>query len=229
MFFLRLILSSGLFLVAITPVFGETVYVSDRMIISLKAAQSERSQTIITLKSDTPLEVLKKEKDYFLVKAPTGERGWVFNEYVTPQIPKAVVVDQLHRKVVELEKMIDNLRSKENDLEQRTEAAESQRAVLSQQLAETEEKRRFLEQENTQLSQEYADLRQAAADVVKVVAERDRLTREKDDLSTQLQRSQAENADCLRTAAIKWFAAGAGVLFFGWLLGRMSRKKRNLY
>ncbi|NLC71473.1 MAG: TIGR04211 family SH3 domain-containing protein [Desulfuromonadaceae bacterium] len=229
MYLLRLTLSLGLFLVAITPVFGETVYVSDRLIVSLRAGQSERSQAIITIKSDTPLEVLNKENDYFLVRAPTGERGWVLSQYVTKDTPKALVIDQLNRKVAELEKMIDNLRSKENDLEQRTEAAESQNETLSRQLTETEEKRRFLQQENTKLNQEYANLRQSAADVVKIVAERDRLAGEKENLSAQLENSETEKADLLRTAAIKWFAAGAGVLAVGWILGRISRKKRNLY
>jgi SH3 domain protein len=50
------------------------------------------------------------------------------------------------------------------------------------------------------------------------------MTNEK--LSSKVQLLNAENSELKRTGMIKWFLAGGGVLLFGWIIGRISRKKR---
>ena len=161
-------------LTAVAPVFGETIYVSDQLIISLRAGQSEGSRLIRTLKTDTPLEVLEKGKEYFLVKTPEGEQGYVLSQYVTRKTPKPHIIEQLEKKVLQLEKMVDNLRAKENDLEQRLTETKGRENDLQKQLEEAQRNIQGLHQDLESTGKEYAALRDSAANVVEVVSERDR-------------------------------------------------------
>ena len=50
-----------------------------------------------------------------------------------------------------------------------------------------------------------------------------------DELTSEIRSLTEENSVLLRTGAIKWFLAGGGVFCFGWLLGKLSRKKQSRY
>ncbi|MBN1140801.1 MAG: TIGR04211 family SH3 domain-containing protein [Deltaproteobacteria bacterium] len=229
MHFARLGLGMVLVLGAAAPIFAGTVYVSDQILITLRTGQSTGSQMIRTIKTDTPLEVLEKGKDYFRVRTPEGEEGYVLSQYVTYNIPKSAVIAQLTGKVTQLQKMVDNLQSKGNDLEQRLGVLKGQEEVLRGQLAETERRRLETQRELEKVNTEFAALRASSESVVEVVSERDRLAEENQRLGASLKKVEAENADLFRSAAIKWFLAGGGVLAGGWVLGKMSRKKRSPY
>jgi len=62
--------------------------------------------------------------------------------------------------------------------------------------------------------------------VVEITDERDRLKKENVKLTSTVRELTEENTDLNRNQSVRWFLAGAGVLLFGWLIGRISRKKR---
>jgi SH3 domain protein len=229
MSFPRLLLSLVLFLVAAAPVFGETVYVSDRLIITLRVVPDGNGKIINTLKSDTPLEVLEPGEKYLRVRTPKGEEGYVLTQYISQETPKTVLIDQLEHRLAESEKAIDNLRAKEKDSEQSAVEAKHREELLRQQAGTAEESRQTLQKQLDAVTQEYAALRHASENVAEIVAERDRLTTENNSLSARLKKMEAETSQHFYTAAIQWFLAGAGVLLVGWFLGKISRRKRSLY
>jgi SH3 domain protein len=64
---------------------------------------------------------------------------------------------------------------------------------------------------------------------VAITNERDLLKETNEKLAAEVQALTAENSDLLRTGALRWFLAGGGVLFLGWLIGKASRKKMSRY
>ena len=67
----------------------------------------------------------------------------------------------------------------------------------------------------------------AAQAISQITAERDQLRTTNQELSTKNIALDEELGSLTRTAVIKWFLAGAGVLFLGWLIGKSSGKRRR--
>jgi len=77
------------------------------------------------------------------------------------------------------------------------------------------------------LQVQFDDLQNASENVVAIVNARESLQKENDRLSDELNSLREDNSFLLKTFFIKWFLAGAGVLFVGWLIGKSSRRKRR--
>ena len=78
-----------------------------------------------------------------------------------------------------------------------------------------------------QTRQDYQALQNDAKEVIAITAERDQLRKTNQELSAKNIALDKEMGSLTRTAVIKWFLAGAGVLFFGWLIGKPSGKRRR--
>ena len=85
------------------------------------------------------------------------------------------------------------------------------------------------EKELARITEEYQKLQQISSDVLQITRERDQLRQENSTLMGQMQQLQEQSNLYLRTAVIKWFLAGAGVLLAGWILGKISRKKNRYF
>jgi SH3 domain protein len=79
--------------------YSETRYVSDELVLSLRAGKGDGSKIIDYLKSDTPVEVLSEEGDFLLVRTPEGKEGWVRKHYITSEAPKAQVIAKLKKEI----------------------------------------------------------------------------------------------------------------------------------
>lgn len=223
---------SLVFLVSFSA-FGETGYVADELIITLRQGQGNQYKIIRTLKTDTPMEILDKGDTYFRVRLQSGEEGYVLRQYVSMQTPKPVVianltrqVESLKKKIAELETARENLKEKNADLMQSSKTSEKS---LGQQLAELQEKYRQTSQKLDAVSKDYSSLMSKSENLIAIIAERDQLATENEKLAAKAEELKIENSDLLRTGVIKWFLAGAGVLLFGWILGKFSKKRRSSF
>lgn len=77
------------------------------------------------------------------------------------------------------------------------------------------------------LNKEYTSLKESADNVVQIISQSDTLRADNERLQIEFEAMQNENAMLLRTAVIKWVLTGAGILFIGWIMGKVSRKKRR--
>lgn len=96
---IRLILI--LLLLALTSIaaYSETRYVSDELIITIRAGKGDQFRIIDYLKSNTPLEVLSEEDEYLFVRTPEGDEGWVRTRYITSELPKEHIIANLKREI----------------------------------------------------------------------------------------------------------------------------------
>ena len=76
-------------------------------------------------------------------------------------------------------------------------------------------------------TEKYNTLMAQAENVIKIAQERDQLLQKNKKLATGIKELRNENEKISDSRMIKWFLAGGGVFFFGWITGKISRKKRS--
>jgi SH3 domain protein len=215
-----------------SPVRADTTrYVSDQLIITLRADKGPNAKILTTLKTGTPVEVLEKGDRYLKVRTQGGVEGYVQKQYLVAATPKSVIIaglkkerDQLAAQLSELKKsqaeMSQQLESAKQNLTGKVQQAQGQSAQMQTALAESQKKLQ-------EMTAQYSALKQNSQHVVTLVQERDRLKSENAKLSAEAKKLRQEEGHLLYAGMIQWFLAGAGVFFLGWLIGKMSRKKRR--
>ena len=210
---------------------AETRYVSDQLVVSLREQPQNDANTITYLKTDTPVEVIEVGEEYVQVKTENGEVGYIQKHYLTKDTPKTRIISRLNRDNQGLQERVRELEQRYNESFAESDAArkktlsELEQArlrvdVLDKELQEAKA-------ELAELTKAYATLRKNAENVVAITAERDRLRGSNEELTATVATLEEANEEHLTKETTQWFLAGAGVLFFGWLLGKFSRARRK--
>lgn len=212
---------------------ADTRYVSDMLILCLRAGPGNEYKVIRTLKTDTPLEVLEEDELYLKVRTDEGEEGWVLKRYISSKTPKPVVIAALKRDVKQLEATVEKLEKDRSSLRDKLEAAKQSRAIRVKEFEEAVvENRKEISRttrELKQITKKYNTFVDQSKDVVALVGERDTLQTANNGLNKEVERLRQENARLGRTRTQRWFLAGAGVFFIGLILGSVSRRKKRYY
>ncbi len=229
--YIILLLLPLLFLLSVLSAAAQTRYVDDQLLITLRRGMGEEYKILKTLKTGTPLEVLEEHDRYLRVREPGGVTGYVLKQYVTSEIPKAQTIariekerDRLRAQLAQAEKELQGFTSRLDDIK----TAGSERAgELQTEVNRLKEHSEKIRSELAEVSSRYEELQEKSSHVVDLVAERDQLKEENARLSLEVQELRQENHDLLRTGLIQWFLAGAGVFFGGWVIGKLSRRKKT--
>ncbi len=220
------------FFFLLTPVLSaETRYVSDQLVITLRQQANNDSEIITTLRTDTPLEVLSDDGRYLLVRTENGEQGYVQSQYITKDTPKAILITRLERDKAQLQDKVSTLQKNRdaldaelnaNKTEHRQNTQEGEQKISDLQKA-LDEAKKELEQVNKKYDTLLADSRE----VVNITNTRNQLEEDKTRLTEEIEALRQENKKLLTTGMIQWFLAGGGVFLVGWIIGKISRKKRR--
>jgi SH3 domain protein len=210
---------------------AETRYISDLVVVSLREQPQNNAPPITYLRSDTAIEVIEEAGEYLKARTKEGEVGYILQKYVTTATPKPVIINKLQKER-------DRLAGKIEEIRQQADSATSESSKSQQELAlqliDLREKNTALQDkwiqsqaELKQVRQDYQALQNDAREVIAITTERDQLRKINQDLSAKNAALDQEVGSLVRTGVIKWFLAGAGVLFFGWILGKASRSRRR--
>jgi SH3 domain protein len=212
---------------------AETVYVSDQLLITFRQGKSTEHKILKTLKTGTPLEILEKEggDNYVKARLQSGAEGYVLSQYLTNDTPKPILISRLEKQVAEVRQQLAQAKAKRAESSREHNALQGKQAQKESELTgNIKELNRALAKTKEELQAvtgKYNTLVDNSGKVVEITNDRDRLQKSNENLSAKVQSLTAENEDLLRTGMIKWFLAGGGVFFFGWLVGKISRKKRR--
>lgn len=213
--------------------YAETAYVSDMLILTLREGPGRDYNVIKTLKSNDEVDIVEESEKYYHVHLKSGEKGWVQKQYISFELPDAIRVSRLEEKIKALEKQKNRLeKDKEaavSMLENKQEAFRSQKTELERRLKAELEKNKILSSKIDEVVSRYEVLKKDASSVVTLKKRNQELEEENATLSKQLKLTSGDRKQLLKTAFIKWFLAGGGVLFLGWLIGRSmsGRRKRS--
>lgn len=84
---------------AATAAAADIRYVSDELVIPLRAEKYDGAEVIDYIRTGTPLEVLEENPPYLKVRMQSGKEGWVLHRYITNETPKSKVIDKLKREI----------------------------------------------------------------------------------------------------------------------------------
>ncbi|MCZ6475726.1 MAG: TIGR04211 family SH3 domain-containing protein [Gammaproteobacteria bacterium] len=211
------LLGVALMMVAATAV-GQTLYVSDQLVITVRTGPSTENSIITNLVTGDAVEVLQAnaETGYTRVRIQSGVEGWVLGRYLV-----ATPVSQ------------DRLIIAESDLAeaQATVATlEGSVAMLAAELEVTGRRLEETETENASLTKELADLRAASENVLSIRDQNESLRRRLNERNEEAELLAIDN-DLLRSRATRdWFIAGGGVLLAGIIVGLIApglRRRRR--
>jgi SH3 domain protein len=212
---------------------AETLYVSDQLVITVRRGRSAEHAIIKTIKTGTPLDVLESEKGdpYVKVRLPSGEEGYVLRQYLTDKTPKPVIIDRLKNEVAQLQNKLDEVEKKRDQLAEELQLIRKEKSgkenELNSYVAGLETELAKTKQNLQMLKEEYDTLVDKSKRVVEISTELDTLKEQNMRLTSDVRFLREEKNRLMRSGVIKWFLAGGGVFFFGWLIGKISRKKKQ--
>lgn len=198
-----------------TAATGQTRYVSDQLVITLRSGASTNNSILENLVSGDSVEILEVVEDsgYARVRAESGTEGWVLSQYLSD---RPVAADRLviaERDIAETEVRIATL---EGSLAATTAELE----VNMRRLAEAEEA-------NSTLTADLADIREVSENVLGIREQNESLRRRLNERDEQVDLLSIQNAQLQSRATRDWFIAGAGVLIAGILLGVLAPRIRR--
>ena len=220
-----------LWILLVTDGWAETRYITDQLVVSLRGTPQDNAESITYLRTDTPVEVIEETGDFIKVKTGEGEIGYIKNHYLTKETPKSTVIrrlqqerDRLATTVTETKKQLASARSNQDQATQELQASlDETRSEL-----ETLQKKYLDSQAALQHTKtDYQELQEDTQNVASITRERDQLRVNNEELTARISKLEEEVSSLMKTGIIKWFLAGGGVLFFGWIIGRLSGSRRR--
>jgi SH3 domain protein len=205
---------------------AETRYVVDQLVITLRQGKSTEYKILKTLKTGTPVEVLEEGDTYLKVRTADGTEGYVLRQYITADPPSILLVNELKRKNSELEKAKNDLQGQLEEVQAKYVREFSQ---STQKIAALEHNLQQAVENESAITEKYSTLSAESENILQTTEERDALRRENGKLQSANKELQRKNEKISDTRMIKWFLAGGGVFFFGWLIGKISRKRRTRF
>lgn len=193
---------------------AQTAYVADVFEITLRSGPTNSNKILKMLPSSTPVEVLRNDKDWSLVRTE-GVEGWVLARYLTRTVPAALQVERFAKEN-------ETLRAKMAEMTEKTSATTGENQALLDRLNRAET-------ELASLQQRYAELEQGSKAYVDLQKAHDELVALQAETAQQAEALEMKNRDLSGDTQFRWFLTGAGVvgasLLLGLVLGRLQRKK----
>lgn len=220
----------SVFILLMEPVWAQTLYVDDQLIISLREGPSIDSKAIRALKTGTPMVVLEEQDRYVKVRMQDGKEGWAQKQYLSSAIPKTDIIARLEKEIERLKKKAEelekNISSHQNELKAAKNDQVEKVKKLDEDIKKSGEEYFRTAQELKRVTEQYNGLAAASKRTVELVEENKKLVNENKKLNSEAISLREENHTLKQTGMIYWFLAGGGVLFAGFLVGRITKKKR---
>ena len=212
---------------------AETLYVTDQLVITVRQGTSNQHAIVKTIKTDTSLEVLEhvEGEKYAKVRLTSGEEGYVLVQYLSNDTPKTQIISRLKKEAEKLRNKLEEVENKRNqlteDLKYIKEETSSKSEELNSYASELESELSKTRQELQSLNETYAALLDKSEKIMEITSERDSLLENSKQLTSEVQFLSDEKSRLMRSGKINWFLAGGGVFFFGWLIGKVSHRKKQ--
>ena len=212
---------------------ADTRYVDDLLVITLRQGKSSKHKILRTLKTGTALEVLEEDESYLKVRTADGLEGFVLRQYISTSPPKKQLIKQLEGKNNDLQQKIARFDKTNDELKAQIGAMQENHAQellkLTGRSSLAEETLQQIQLEQGVIAENYSTLLAQSENVVAIAEERDQLLIDKSKLTSEVTSLRNQNEELSDTRMIKWLLAGGGLLLVGWIIGKISRKKRTRY
>ena len=194
-------------------VYGETMYVSDVLKLTLRTGPSIENKIISVIESGQMMEVIKFGDEWSQVRLPNGKEGWVLSRYLT--------TNETHNiKLERLEAMHNNLTIQAAELLEENNRLKAENTRLSTEFNAGQK-------ELVQTKADYEALKTEAAEFLTVKANYNRAASQLAEQTARVNQLEEELSSLEMNTYIKWFLAGSGVLIVGFLIGFSTKRQRR--
>jgi SH3 domain protein len=222
---------------------GDTRYISDVLFVNLRA-DIESQEKITALRTDTAVEVLEENGNFFKVRTQDQKEGWVPKRYVTSQKPKVQVIEELNDTIRRLNEKLDHYKKDKEPLREELEAPkrdyppklnelEGDQQSHARELITVQEnfekkcqEAAFHAQELNSTTNEDKALLEQSSEAVKLMGEHENFQVANAMAQAKLEALQQENFDLRNSRHFHWFLIGGSVFFTGWVVGKCSRSRK---
>lgn len=217
---------SALFLVTLVSASAaaQMLWVKPSTEITMRRGQGTDFKIVAVIKDGTPVELLNEQDEWAQIRLENGKDGWVLRRYLSDLPP-------LDQQLEALQQEKDALTQANLDLKQRYDDLSDEKEQIEQDLiaqrTHIEEQFNACIGDRDTINNQYTQLQADTTDVIKTKEELGEARTRIDSLEKELSRYKKENERLNDNQTLKWFLAGGGVLFLGWLIGLISRKSRK--
>lgn len=192
---------------------AEVRYVRPQSEAAVRRGQGNEYKILALVKEGVAVELLEENESYSRVRLENGVEGWILRRFLSVEPPPT--------------ELVDVLRKQKEELQQREMAASQKAEDMVALLAKSKSELDALVAERDKLRTDYQTLQHDTADVMKIQRDREQTEAENKKLVEKNVVLEKENGEMKKNRNINWFLAGAGVLLFGVLLGRMPSPNRR--
>ncbi|KHF24337.1 TIGR04211 family SH3 domain-containing protein [Solemya velum gill symbiont] len=198
----------------------QTRYVSNSLLINMRAGEGTNYKILARLRSGTPLEIVSvnQKAGYTKVKTESGKVGYVLSRQLMDEPRTCVNPPLTEATLAQLENLSNN-------------QIRSRFVQLTTDYTKLQERYQGATDEKNKLTQELAGIHQTASNAINIAKERTELRKQVTDLTRQLADLQQVKRDFENSHNQRWFIIGAGVLIlgilFGFILPRLSFGRRQ--
>ncbi|MEE9536620.1 MAG: TIGR04211 family SH3 domain-containing protein [Desulfobacterales bacterium] len=196
-----------------TSVYGETMYVSDILKLTLRTGPSTENKILAVIESGQQLEVVEFGKEWSQVQLPNGKEGWVLSRYLTPRETNNIKLDRLQAKHKNLMTQAAALLEENNKLKAENKKLDTEFKANQKQADKARSDYETLKTE----AAEFLSLKSKYEDAVSQLAGQTAKAEKFEEQLTKLEMG----------TYIKWFLSGSGVLIVGFLIGFSTKRQRR--
>jgi len=192
-------------------------YVTDSFRITLRTGPSSGNKIIAMPESGTSVQILDSEGDWSQIRIlegkMSGKEGWVLSRYLMTRLPWEKQLGLLENGTKKLKEKMPLV---ENKLE---ETLHREKNLII--------KLRDTSKALDTLQGEYASLKQGSADYLKLKEKYDETHSALKTAQEKVRKLAEENKIMRSSQGLRWFLAGALVLFFGLIIGIIVGKRQK--
>ena len=194
-------------------VYGETMYVSDILKLTLRTGPSIENKIIAVIESGQKMEVIKFGDEWSQVQLPDGKKGWVLSRYLTPDETKGIKLERMETMHKNLMLQAAELLEENNRLKTENKRLSSELEASQKQLTQTQTDFEALKAEDAEFLTLKANYNRTASQLAEQTAKANQL--------------EEQLSSVVMNTYIKWFLAGSGVLVIGFLIGFSTKRQRR--
>ena len=202
-----------LFCLFSASVYGDTMYVSDILKLTLRTGPSIENKIIAVIESGQMMDVIKFGDEWSQVQLPNGKEGWVLSRYLTTSETHNIKLERLEAKHKNLMIQAAELLEENNRLEAENKRVGTDFNANQKQLVK--------------MKADYEALKTEAAEFLTLKTNYKRAASQLAEQTAKAKQLEEELSSLEMNTYIKWFLAGSGVLIVGFIIGFSTKRQRR--
>jgi SH3 domain protein len=194
-------------------VYGQTMYVSDVLKLTLRSGPSIENKILAVIDSGQMMEIVEFGDEWSRVQLPNGKEGWVLSRYLTPNETNNIKLQRLETKHKNLMVQAAELLEENNRLQAENKKLSTEFEANQKQLVKART--------------DYETLKTEASEFLTLKTRYKRAASQLAEQTAKAQKLEEQVSRLGMNTYIKWFLAGSGVLIVGFIIGFSSKRQRR--